>query len=101
MSNWSENNNELTKTFEFNTFMETMNWMVKASVEIEKLNHHPTWTNEYNKVHVCLTTHDEGNMIMHKDRARSGFGYDRIKRIELRGANLTSFRYRSYTFAGK
>ena len=68
MSNWSENNNELTKTFESNTFMEAMNWMVKASVEIEKLNHHPTWTNEYNKVHVCSTTHDEGNTVTNKDR---------------------------------
>ena len=68
MSNWSENNNELTKTFESNTFMEAMNWMVKASVEIEKLNHHPKWTNEYNKVHVSLTTHDEGNTVTNKDR---------------------------------
>ena len=68
MSNWSENNNELTKTFEFNTFMETMIWMVKASVEIEKQNHHPKWTNEYNKVHVSLTTHDEGDTVTNKDR---------------------------------
>ena len=45
-----------------------IDWMVKASVEIDKQNHHPTWTNEYNKVHVCLTTHDEGNTITHKDR---------------------------------
>jgi 4a-hydroxytetrahydrobiopterin dehydratase len=42
--------------------------MVKASVEIEKLNHHPKWTNVYNKVHVWLTTHDEGNTITQKDR---------------------------------
>jgi 4a-hydroxytetrahydrobiopterin dehydratase len=68
MNNWTENNNELSKTFVFNSFMEAMNWMVKASVEIEKQNHHPKWTNEYNKVHVCLTTHDEGNTITHKDR---------------------------------
>jgi 4a-hydroxytetrahydrobiopterin dehydratase len=48
--------------------MEAMDWMVKASVEIERQNHHPKWTNEYNKVHVCLTTHDEGNTITQKER---------------------------------
>ena len=68
MNNWTENNNELNKTFEFNSFMDAINWMLKASVEIEKHNHHPKWTNVYNKVQVSLCTHDEGNTITHKDR---------------------------------
>jgi|694.fasta_scaffold01454_27 4a-hydroxytetrahydrobiopterin dehydratase len=68
MNNWTENNNELHKTFFFSSFLDAMKWMGKASVEIEKHNHHPKWTNEYNKVHVCLSTHDEGNTITHKDR---------------------------------
>lgn len=68
MNNWTESNNELKKTFVFSSFKDAIDWMVKASVLIEKQNHHPTWTNEYNKVHVCLTTHDEGNTITHKDR---------------------------------
>jgi 4a-hydroxytetrahydrobiopterin dehydratase len=42
--------------------------MVKASFEIEKLNHHPEWSNVYNKVHVSLTTHDAGNTITEKDK---------------------------------
>ena len=67
MNNWTETNNELKKTFVFSSFRDAMEWMVKASVEIEKQNHHPTWTNEYNKVHVCLTTHDEGNTVSSKD----------------------------------
>jgi 4a-hydroxytetrahydrobiopterin dehydratase len=41
---------------------------VKASNEMEKLNHHAIWTNEFNKVHVRLTTHDAGNTITQKDR---------------------------------
>jgi 4a-hydroxytetrahydrobiopterin dehydratase len=69
MINWIENNNELSKTFEFKSFLEAIAWMVKASAEIEKQNHHPKWTNVYNKVHVSLTTHDEGNKITSKDRA--------------------------------
>ena len=68
MNNWIENNNELSKTFEFNSFLDAITWMVKASAEIEKLNHHPKWTNVYNKVHVWLTTQDEGNTITQKDR---------------------------------
>lgn len=68
MNNWSETNNELRKTFEFHSFRDAIQWMMKASVEIEKQNHHPKWSNEYNKVHVSLTTHDAGNTITHKDR---------------------------------
>lgn len=67
MNSWTENNNELNKTFEFDSFMDAINWMVKASAEIEKQNHHPRWTNVYNKVQVFLCTHDEGNTITHKD----------------------------------
>jgi 4a-hydroxytetrahydrobiopterin dehydratase len=66
---WTENNNELSKTFEFKSFIDAIEWMVKASAEIEKQNHHPKWTNVYNKVHVSLTTHDQGNTITEKDWA--------------------------------
>jgi 4a-hydroxytetrahydrobiopterin dehydratase len=68
MNNWTEINDELQKTFVFGSFMEAIHWMLKASAEIEQCNHHPTWTNTYNKVHVRLTTHDEGNTITQKDR---------------------------------
>ena len=68
MTNWKEENNKLSKTFSFKTFGEAMAWMVKASYEIEKLNHHPEWSNVYNKVHVNLTTHDAGNTITEKDK---------------------------------
>jgi 4a-hydroxytetrahydrobiopterin dehydratase len=68
MTNWKEENNKLSKTFSFKTFGEAMAWMVKASYEIEKLNHHPEWSNVYNKVHVSLTTHDAGNTITEKDQ---------------------------------
>jgi 4a-hydroxytetrahydrobiopterin dehydratase len=42
--------------------------MVKASVHIAALNHHPKWTNMYNTVTVELSTHDEGNIVTEKDR---------------------------------
>lgn len=68
MYNWTEQNNKLQKTFKFNTFLEAIEWMQKASVEIDKLDHHPEWSNVYNKVHVVLCTHDAGNTITEKDR---------------------------------
>lgn len=68
MNNWIEENHKLTKTFVFKSFADAIAWMVKASFAIEKLNHHPEWTNVYNKVHVSLTTHDAGNTVTDKDR---------------------------------
>jgi 4a-hydroxytetrahydrobiopterin dehydratase len=52
----------------FKNFAEAMGWMVKASYAIERLNHHPEWTNVYNRVVVKLTTHDAGNTVTEKDR---------------------------------
>jgi len=68
MNDWTESNHELTKTFVFKSFLEAIHWMVKASSEMEKQKHHAIWTNEYNKVHIRLTTHDAGNTITQKDR---------------------------------
>jgi len=68
MNNWIEEDNKLTKTFKFKTFGDAIAWMVKASYFIEKMDHHPEWTNIYNKVMVTLTTHDAGNKITEKDR---------------------------------
>lgn len=68
MNNWVTKENSLQKTFEFKDFLSAMAWMSKASIQIEKMNHHPKWTNEYTKVHVVLTTHDKGNTVTDKDR---------------------------------
>lgn len=68
MNNWIEKDNKLVKTFVFNDFTEAMIWMMKAAFVIEKINHHPEWTNVYNKVSVSLCTHDAGNTITEKDQ---------------------------------
>ena len=64
---WITNNNKLEKTFTFKDFPTALAWMVKAGFAIEKLNHHPEWTNIYNKVKVCLCTHDAGDIVTEKD----------------------------------
>lgn len=65
---WKEENNALVKTYTFKTFTDALAWMIKAAFEIEKLNHHPEWTNVYNRVTVKLSTHDAGNTVTGKDR---------------------------------
>lgn len=73
MNNWKEENNALHKTFVFTDFATAIAWMVKAGYFIEKLNHHPEWTNIYNRVEVKLTTHDAGNTVTDLDRKLADF----------------------------
>jgi 4a-hydroxytetrahydrobiopterin dehydratase len=39
-----------------------------VTLKAEKMNHHPLWTNVYNKVEVWLSTHDAGDIVTDKDR---------------------------------
>ena len=65
---WKEINNELIKNFEFNNFIEAWGFMSKVALLAEKVNHHPNWSNVYNKVEIRLNTHDAGNTVTQKDR---------------------------------
>jgi len=66
---WSEVNNTLYKKFEFADFSEAFAFMTRVAMEAEKLNHHPLWTNVWNKVEIWLSTHDAGNVVTDLDRA--------------------------------
>ena len=68
MSTWKEENQVLLKTFTFASFEEAMQFMQNATPFISESDHHPTWSNTYNRVEVMLTTHDAGNKITDKDR---------------------------------
>ncbi|MDX5320260.1 MAG: 4a-hydroxytetrahydrobiopterin dehydratase [Bacteroidota bacterium] len=65
---WKEENNALHRTYEFKTFVAAIAFMVNAAMHIDQMNHHPEWTNVYNRVSVRLTTHDAGNTVTDKDR---------------------------------
>lgn len=65
---WKEADNKLTRTFEFNNFVEAFGFMTQVAIIAEKMNHHPNWSNVYNKVTIELTTHDAGNTVTEKDR---------------------------------
>ena len=65
---WIEENNQLKKSFEFADFVEAFAFMTKVALNAEKANHHPYWTNVYNRVEICLSTHDAGDIVTEKDR---------------------------------
>lgn len=65
---WINKDNALHKTYTFADFESAMNFMQIAAKTISAHNHHPEWTNVYNKVSVTLTTHDAGNTITEKDK---------------------------------
>ena len=67
MSTWKEENQVLIKTFTFASFEEAMQFMQNAAPFISEMDHHPTWSNTYNRVEVKLTTHDAGNKVTEKD----------------------------------
>ena len=57
LAGWRIEDGELRRTFEFKNFGEALGWMVRAGLEAEKLDHHPDWSNSWNKVDVRLKTH--------------------------------------------
>jgi 4a-hydroxytetrahydrobiopterin dehydratase len=59
---WSVVNEKLHKEFQFDSFNQAFGFMIRAAMEIEKMNHHPEWFNVYNRITVDLTTHDAGGI---------------------------------------
>jgi 4a-hydroxytetrahydrobiopterin dehydratase len=65
---WQEQDNKLYRKFEFKNFSEAFAFMTRVALAAEKMDHHPLWTNVYNKVEVWLNTHDAGDVVTDKDR---------------------------------
>ena len=65
---WTEENNSLNRSFEFDDFTEAFAFMTRVAFLAEKMEHHPNWSNVYNRVDIALSTHDAGNIVTEKDR---------------------------------
>ena len=65
---WKEENNQLKRSFKFTDFIEAFAFMTKVALVAEKMNHHPNWSNVYNKVDITLFTHDANDSVTDKDR---------------------------------
>lgn len=65
---WIEESNQLKKRFTFSDFTEAFAFMTRVAFLAEAQQHHPNWSNVYNRVDIALTTHDAGNVVTDKDR---------------------------------
>ncbi|MEO8585845.1 MAG: 4a-hydroxytetrahydrobiopterin dehydratase [Acidobacteriota bacterium] len=59
---WKRVKERLHRTFTFTDFSEAFAFMVRAALAAEKMDHHPDWSNAWNKVTVNLSTHDAGGI---------------------------------------
>ena len=67
LDGWEFKDDSLVKTFKFGSFREAMSYMVRVGFEAEAMNHHPDWTNVYNRLEVRLSTHDAEDKVTAKD----------------------------------
>ena len=64
---WTETDNKLKAEFQFDNFVEAFAFMTKVALCAEKMDHHPSWSNTYNKVVIELSTHDAGDIVTGRD----------------------------------
>lgn len=48
----------ITRQFKFDDFAQAFGFMASVAIIAEKMDHHPEWSNVYNRVDILLTTHD-------------------------------------------
>lgn len=59
---WKITDRAIQKEFVFENFIEAFGFMSRVAILAEKQNHHPEWSNVYNRVNIMLTTHDAGGV---------------------------------------
>ena len=65
---WNVVDGKLHREIEFHNFVEAFGFMSMVALLAEKANHHPDWSNSYNKVVIDLMSHDKGE-ITDRDHA--------------------------------
>jgi 4a-hydroxytetrahydrobiopterin dehydratase len=61
-ADWKMADKKISRDFQFSNFVQAFGFMSQVALEAEKLNHHPEWSNVYNKVRITLNTHDAGGL---------------------------------------
>ncbi len=59
---WVVRDEKLHREYQFPDFVHAFGFMATAAIAIEAMNHHPEWSNVWNRVVVDLTTHDAGGI---------------------------------------
>lgn len=59
---WTLDRNAIHREFKFKNFNEAWGFMNRVALLAEKQDHHPDWSNVWNRVQIELTTHDAGGL---------------------------------------
>ena len=59
---WNLNGDGIDRRYVFADFVQAFGFMARVALLAEKADHHPEWSNVYNKVDIRLTTHDAGGL---------------------------------------
>lgn len=59
---WTYTEGVLVREYRFTDFVRAFGFMTQVALVAEALNHHPDWSNVYNRVSVRLSTHDAGGV---------------------------------------
>ena len=59
---WTVAQHKLHREYKFTDFVHAFGFMATSALAIEKMNHHPEWSNVYNRVEIVLSTHDAGGL---------------------------------------
>lgn len=62
LTGWTRSDSAIDKHWKFTSFVEAFSFMSAVALLAERADHHPEWSNVYNKVHIRLTTHDAGGL---------------------------------------
>lgn len=62
LKGWSVERGKLHRVFEFGDFVQAFSFMTGVALAAEGMNHHPDWSNSWNKVTVELSTHSAGGI---------------------------------------
>ena len=65
---WKQVEDALVAELVFKSFVDAFAFMTDVAALAEKHDHHPEWSNVYNRVTIRLTTHDAGNQVTDNDR---------------------------------
>lgn len=62
LDGWQVDDQTIHRDFKFDDFGQAFTFMRKVAEEAERLNHHPDWSNSYNRVSISLTSHGAGGL---------------------------------------
>lgn len=82
LAGWELKNDKLRRELKFKNFVQAFGFMTQIAVLAEQMNHHPEWSNVYNRVTIDLTTHEAGGI--------SQLDFDLAAKIDAVVADMTS-----------